>query len=300
MSEASTTAAALVTKAAERLRAAGVPSPENDARLLLAAVLGEGPFPWWNRYEVTPAGADRFGELIALRAERIPLQHLTGKAYFGRIEVEVGPGVFIPRPETEMMMTWASTQLVGRGARFGHRQVVVDLCTGSGAIAKSLALAAPEAEIYAVELSSEAIHWAERNLAGTDIRLVQVDMADALPELDGTVDLVVVNPPYVPLEAYESVAVEARDHDPSLALFSGPDGLNAIRTVVRVASRLLRPGGLLGFEHAEVQEQSAQQIVVDAHEFTLVRGHLDLTGRPRFVTAVRSERPLAGWTSESP
>jgi release factor glutamine methyltransferase len=120
-------------------------------------------------------------------------------------------------------------------------------------------------------------------------------MAHALAEVDATVDLVVANPPYVPLDAYDSVAVEARDHDPTLALFSGDDGLDAIRVLTRVAARLLRAGGLLTFEHAEVQAESAPQIVLDSQCFSQVRDRLDLTGRPRFVTAVRTARPLAGW-----
>lgn len=289
------TAGRLVREAAARLGRAGVPSPENDARLLLAHVLGERPSPWWHRREVAPAFAGAFTELVAMRAQRIPLQHLTGTAHFGHLELEVGPGVFIPRPETETMMAWASTELRARQLRHGTRQVVVDLCTGSGAIAKSLALAAPGAAVHAVELSPEALVWAERNLAGTDVRLVQADMAYALPELDDTVDLVVCNPPYVPLDAYDSVAVEARDHDPSLALFAGVDGLDAIRVLTTVAARLLRAGGLLAFEHAEVQAESAPQIVVDSRRFGQVRDRLDLTGRPRYVTAVRNDPALAGW-----
>jgi release factor glutamine methyltransferase len=287
-------ASRLVSEAAGRLRAAGVPSPEIDARLLLEFVVGERPFPWWGRYEVPPDAARRFDELTARRAERIPLQHLTGRAYFGHLELEVGPGVFIPRPETESMMQWASDRVTAL-RNSGQPPIVVDLCTGSGAVAKSIARAAPEAEVYAVELSADALGWAQRNLADTAVTLVHGDMADALPELDGRVDLVVANPPYVPLDAYESVAVEARDHDPSLALFSGPDGLDAIRVVARVAARLLHIGGLLAFEHADVQSVSAPQIVVDSQLFTEVRDNRDLTGRPRYVTAVRNGRPLAGW-----
>lgn len=288
------TARELVKQAAEQLRAAGVASPENDARLLLSQVLGEDPALWCPR-EVEPTDVQAYDALIARRAERIPLQHLTGKAYFGRLELAVGPGVFIPRPETETMMMWAAEQLAARQAESGRSQVVVDLCTGSGAIAKSIVLEVPTSTVYAVELSADALSWAEQNLAGTDVRLVQADMADALPELDGTVDVVTANPPYVPLEAYDSVAVEARDHDPSLALFSGADGLDAIRIVTKVAARLLRPGGVLTFEHAEVQAESAPQVVLHSEHFAQIRDRTDLTGRPRFVTAVRNGRTLAGW-----
>lgn len=288
-------AGVLVSDAAVRLRAAGVPSPEVDARELLAYVLGERPTLWGGRRPVAPDAARRFRALVARRTERVPLQHLTGAAHFGRIEVAVGPGVFVPRPETESMMVWATTELARRRAIHPERPVVVDLCTGSGVIASSIALEVPDAQVYAVELSAEALPWAQRNLAGTEVRLVHADMVEALPELNGTVDLVTCNPPYVPLDAYDTVAVEARDHDPSLALFSGDDGLDAIRVLTGVAARLLREGGLLTFEHAEVQAESAPQVVVDSHLFTQVRDHPDLTGRPRFVTAVRNGRALAGW-----
>jgi len=138
-----------------------------------------------------------------------------------------------------------------------------------------------------VEMSEDAARWAERNLAGTGVELHVGDMAQAVPELDGTVDLVIANPPYIPLEAFESVAPEARDHDPTVALFSGLDGLDAIKIVVEVATRLLRPAGLLTFEHADVQGDSAPAVVTASEAFTAVRDHRDLTGRPRFVTAVR-------------
>lgn len=292
---AATTARDAVKQAADQLRAAGVPSPENDARLLLAHVLGAPLDPWWHQVQVNPEQSSRFAQLIARRAERIPLQHLTGVSYFGHVELAVGPGVFIPRPETETMMAWACAELRSRQTDSARPPVAVDLCTGSGAIALSLVREVPDAEIYAVELSTEALPWAERNLGGTDVRLVHADMADALPELDGTVDLVTANPPYVPLDAYDTVAVEARDHDPSVALFAGADGLDAIKMVTRVAARLLRPGGVLAFEHAEVQAESAPQVVLDSQHFAQVRDRTDLTGRPRFVTAVRNGRALAGW-----
>ena len=151
----------MVRAAAERLQAAGVPSPENDARLLLAHVLGGRPDPWWHQAQVSAEQADQYALLIARRAERVPLQHLTGKAYFGRLELAVGPGVFIPRPETETMMMWAAEQLQARQATAVTGQVAVDLCSGSGAIAKSIALEVPTSTVYAVELSGEALPWAE-------------------------------------------------------------------------------------------------------------------------------------------
>ena len=163
--------------------------------------------------------------------------------------------------------------------------VVVDLCTGSGAIAASLAFEVPGARVHAVELDPAAFEWAERNLADTGVDLRLGDMADAFPELDGTVDVVVCNPPYIPLEAFESVAPEARDHDPSLALWSGEDGLDAMRVLEATAARLLRPGGWVGAEHADVQGESATQVFLDAGRWTDVRDHEDLAGRARYVVA---------------
>jgi release factor glutamine methyltransferase len=197
--------------------------------------------------------------------------------------------VFVPRPETEVMTGWALEQL--RPLVFQmQRPLVVELCTGSGAIAKALVDELPRLRVHAVEMSEDAARWAERNLAGTGVELHVGDMARAVPELDGTVDLVIANPPYIPLEAYESVPVEVRDHDPTVALFSGDDGLDAIRVVVDVAARLLRPAGLLCFEHADLQGESAPAVAVASGAFIGVRDHRDLAGRPRFVTAVRNPR----------
>jgi release factor glutamine methyltransferase len=162
---------------------------------------------------------------------------------------------------------------------------VVDLCTGSGAIALAVATEVPEAKVHAVELDEGAHGWAVRNLSGSGVDLRHGDMADSFPELDGTVDVVVSNPPYIPLDAYESVAPEARDHDPALALWSGDDGLDAMRVVERVAARLLAAGGVVGAEHADVQGESAPAVFSGAGRWADVRDHRDLAGRPRFVTA---------------
>ncbi len=192
----------------------------------------------------------------------------------------------MPRPETEVMTGWAIDQLKALLTR-RRTPLVVELCSGSGAIAKALATEVTGVEVHAVELSEHAAAYAARNLADVPVWLHVGDMADALPELDGRVDLVIANPPYIPLEAYESVAVEARDHDPELALFSGIDGLDAIRVLLGVAARLLHPGGLLCFEHADVQGESAVALTRDHGAFTGVVDRRDLTDRPRFVTAVR-------------
>ena len=277
----------VLAQATATLRAAGVESPEQDARVLLAHACGIELLRLPLLDEIDDDQAARFQKLIMDRARRIPLQHLTGRAYFRYLQLEVGPGVFVPRPETEVMTGWAIDQL--RPMIMNKKMpLVVELCAGSGAIAKAIATELTGAVVHAVELSEEAAGYAARNLADVPVWLHVGDMADALHEQDGTVDLVIANPPYIPLEAYESVAPEARDHDPSLALFSGTDGLDAIRALVRVAARLLHPAGLLCFEHADVQGESAAAVVRAAGGFVGVRDNRDLTGRPRFVTAVRS------------
>jgi release factor glutamine methyltransferase len=271
-------------QAAARLRDAGVASPERDADLLLAHVLDVplGRLPLLDDLGV--GEQERYDALLARRAAREPLQHLTGTAAFRHVELAVGPGVFVPRPETELLAGWGVDRAREVLAQ-DRPPVVVDLCTGSGAIALSIATEVPEAEVHAVELSEDALAWAERNLAGHGVDLRQGDLADAFADLDGEVDVVVCNPPYIPLDAYETVAPEARDHDPHLALFSGEDGLTAIRVLEATAARLLRPGGVVGAEHADLQGESAPAVFSGAGRWSEVRDHADLAGRPRFLTA---------------
>jgi release factor glutamine methyltransferase len=261
-----------------------VASPQHDADELLAHVLGTTR-PRLSLVEtLTPEQAAAYDGLVARRAAREPLQHLTGSAAFRYVELAVGPGVFVPRPETELLAGWAVERAAEVRAA-GRTPVVVDLCTGSGAIALSVATEVPDADVHAVELGEGAHRWAERNLAGSGVDLRHGDMADAFPDLDGAADVVVCNPPYIPLEAYESVAPEARDHDPELALFSGEDGLVAMRVLEEVAARLLRPGGVAGAEHADVQGESAPAVFVATGRWSDVRDHRDLAGRARYVTA---------------
>jgi release factor glutamine methyltransferase len=267
------------------LEAAGVPSPEYDAQELLAHVLGV-PRPQLAAVaRVTADQGVEFMVLVQRRAAREPLQHLTGTAAFRHVELRVGPGVFVPRPETELLAGWGVDR-AREGVASGRRPVVVDLCTGSGAIALAVATEVPRARVHAVELSEDAVTWAEGNLAGSGVDLRQGDMADAFHDLDGTVDVVLCNPPYIPLEEFESVAVEVRDHDPALALWSGEDGLAAMRVVEGVAARLLRPAGGVGVEHADVQGRSAPAVFTRAGRWCEVRDHRDLAGRDRFVTAL--------------
>jgi len=279
-----TAARRLVEEGARRLEAAGVASPEYDARELLAHVLGTTRAGLALVDEVSEQDAAVFEKLLVRREAREPLQHLTGTAAFRYVDLAVGPGVFVPRPETEMLAGWGVDR-TREVIASGRTPLVVDLCTGSGAMALSLATEVPEAEVHAVELDESAHAWAARNLEGSGVDLRQGDMAEAFHDLDGTVDVIVCNPPYIPLEAYESVAAEARDHDPSLALWSGQDGLDAIRVLERVAARLLRHGGVVGAEHAEVQAESAPAVFAAAGRWSDVRDNPDLAGRPRFVTA---------------
>lgn len=271
---------ALLAASTTRLAQAGVPSASYDAAELLAHVLGCGRGELALVTELGEVEASAYDALIARRAAREPLQHLTGSSAFRYLEVAVGPGVFVPRPETELLAGWAVEQ-----AQALEAPVVVDLCTGSGVIAASIAGEVPHARVHAVELDTGALWWAERNLAGTGVDLRQGDLADACPDLEGTVDIITCNPPYVPLEAWESVATEAREHDPHLALFSGQDGLDAIRLLAVRATRLLRRGGVIGVEHADAQGVSAPGVFASSGDWCDVRDHVDLAGRPRFLTA---------------
>jgi release factor glutamine methyltransferase len=270
----------LLAIAVERLEAAGVASAEHDARELLAFVLGVPRSRLVLVEDISPAQAEAFGELVGRRAMRVPLQHLTGVAHFRYVDLQVGPGVFVPRPETELLAGWAVEQ-----AGTLESPVVVDLGTGSGAMAKAIAHEVPAARVHAVELDEGAHAWAVRNLADTGVDLRQGDLAEAFDDLVGTVDVIVSNPPYIPHEAWESVEVEVRDHDPELALYSTGDGLDAIRAVEGRAAALLHPGGVVGVEHADLQGESAPAVFTAAGRWEQVRDHEDLAGRPRFLTA---------------
>ena len=263
------------------LREAGVASPDRDADVLLAHVLGVPLGTLALVDDLARADQEQYDALLARRAAREPLQHLTGSAAFRHVDLAVGPGVFVPRPETELLAGWA----IEAARALARPAVVVDLCTGSGAIAKAVADEVPDAEVHAVELDERALAWAERNLAGTGVDLRHGDLGTAFDDLLGAVDVVVCNPPYIPLEAWESVAAEARDHDPHLALFSGRDGLDAMRVLERRAALLLRPGGVVGAEHADVQGESAPGVFVGSGRWVEVTDHRDLAGRPRYLTA---------------
>ena len=270
---------ALLGEATARLRAAGIASPDFDAAELLAFVTGSSRL---HLSDPTPDQQLRYDDLIARRAAREPLQHLTGTAAFRYRELAVGPGVFVPRPETEVMVGWILERIADV-----PQPLVVDLCSGSGAIAGAVATERPDSIVHAVELSPEACVWARRNLAGTGAVLHEGDIDGCLPEFDGQVDAVISNPPYIPLTAWESVTAEVRDHDPALALWSGDDGLDEIKVVAATAGRLLKPGGWFACEHADVQGESAPGVFTATASFTEVRDQLDLAGRHRFTTGRR-------------
>lgn len=279
----------LLRAAAATLASAGVPTPDVDAELLVAHVLGIGRgeiAAARMRGDSAPTGeaADRIAQLIARRAAREPLQHLTGVAPFRHLELRVGPGVFVPRPETEMVAQLAIDAL---RAVADAAPVAVDLGTGSGALALALATEVPHARVHAAENSVEAFVWAKENFAAhaPAARLAFVDLASAFPELDGRVDVLVSNPPYVP-DAAIPRAPEVRHWDPPAALYGGEDGLDVVRTLSGVGMRLLRPGGALVIEHGEWQGAPIRQLLAQ-DGWRAASTHPDLTGRDRATTALR-------------
>ena len=272
------------------LAEAGI-EPGPDAELLLAHVLGESR----GRVQalaimgglLSDEDRERTLDLASERARRVPLQHLTGRAPFRGIELEVGPGVFVPRPETEVVAQFAIDALAAVPA---EQALAVDLCTGSGAIALSLAHEVPSARVWAVEKSPEAHAWASRNverLGEGRVELLLGDAADAsemLPELRGRVHVLVSNPPYVP-SGMVPRDPEVRDHDPEMALYSGEDGLDLIRVISRAALELVAPGGALVLEHAEGQGAAIRALLA-ADGWRAPSTHRDLTLRDRATTAV--------------
>ncbi|MGP4111990.1 peptide chain release factor N(5)-glutamine methyltransferase [Streptomyces sp. 4N509B] len=278
-----------VARATQRLADAGVPSPRFDAEELAAYVHGTDRT---RLHTVPDADFDaRYWEAVARREAREPLQHITGRAFFRYLELKVGPGVFVPRPETESVVGWAIDAVRAMDVA---EPLIVDLCTGSGAIALALAQEVPRATVHGVELDERALEWARRNASdnaeGSRVTLHQGDALTALPELSGQVDLVISNPPYIPLSEWEHVAPEARDHDPQMALFSGEDGLDVIRGLERTAHRLLRHGGMVVIEHADTQGGLVPWLFTEDGGWADAADHPDLNNRPRFATARRVAR----------
>jgi release factor glutamine methyltransferase len=257
-----------VTEAIAVLRSAGVASPEYDARALARHV---------ERF-----GGD-FDALVARRAQRVPLQHLLGTAAFRYLELQVGPGVFVPRPETEVVVDAVLDRI-----RDAEAPLVVDLCAGSGTIGLAVAHEHPTAQVHLVERDPDAFSWLQRNRpeGNARVHLHLADAADALSDLDGGVDVVASNPPYVADGEHDLVDPEVRDHDPAMALFAGDDGLDVVRVVERRAWQLLKPRGFFVVEHSDRQGEAVPALL-RAQGWIDVADHLDLTERPRYATAVK-------------
>lgn len=292
-----------ITRAASVLTAAGITTARTDAELLASHLLGI------SRGELAAAQITgrnlefdfgSYDQLVADRSQRIPLQHLTGTAPFRNLELAVGPGVFIPRPETESVAQAAIDAVDAAVAAAPHPHdpvIAVDLCTGSGAIALALTQETAASEIHGVEYSELAFAWAQRNhelLAQSDgadlaskLQLHQADATDphTLAELDGLVAVVVSNPPYIPPDQVP-VDVEVREHDPEIALYGrGADGLEVPRAVLNRAQQLLRPGGVVVMEHAEVQAPALRAAAAAMGGWEEIQTRPDLTGRPRMLYA---------------
>jgi len=272
-----------------RLEAAGVVTAEVDTDLLIGSVLdlsrGEVQAKAIAGIPLSPEHEDELSQLVERRAAREPLQHITGVAYFRSLSLAVGPGVFVPRPETEQVAQYAIDAL---RAVPSAAPIAVDLGTGSGAIAFSLATEIPNALVYAVEISPDAFEWTVRNrerTGATNATLALGDLASAFTELDGIVDVVISNPPYIPNDAIPR-DIEVQLHDPATALYGGPDGLDVVRHVSTTGRRLLHAGGILVIEHGELQA-AAIAALLRADGWTAVATHRDLLGRDRATTALR-------------
>jgi len=292
---------ATISKAISLLTEAKVSSPQVDAELLLAHVVGVERSQLITINQISEEQLSDFEDLVARRANRVPLQHLTGIAFFRHLELAVGPGVFVPRPETELLVDAAIAHLKKSPAP----RNAVDLCSGSGAIALSIALEVPGTIVLAVELSDDAVKWLAHNIVdhaaqleaiGSHVYIHHGNAGDRtlLADMAGEIDAVVTNPPYIPSDMIPRDP-EARDHDPAIALFSGQDGLDVAREVVVVAADLLKPGGFFGMEHADVQGESVPALLSDMTDTWIdVKDNLDYNKLPRFTTAVRSAEAGVG------
>ncbi|UYO98279.1 peptide chain release factor N(5)-glutamine methyltransferase [Microbacterium sp. M28] len=279
--------AALLRSVAQQLADAGVPDPVVDAELLIGHVTGRGRGSVQAAVvrgdALDDADAEALAVLVGRRAAREPLQHITGTAPFRHLELAVGPGVFVPRPETEQVVQFAIDALLNAP---DAAPVGIDLGTGSGAIALAMATEVPHARVFAAELSPDAYAWASRNAAqAPNLTLVHADLADAFHELDGEAAVVISNPPYVPDDAIPRDP-EVRLFDPALALYGGPDGLDVVRVLSRRALDLLRPGGLLVIEHGELQGADIRALL-EGDGWRAAATHPDLTHRDRATTAIR-------------
>lgn len=293
---------ALVVSAAQKLQDAGIESAQNDATLLLQHC----------------ATQEQFHELVAKRASRIPLQHLTGKAYFRHLELAVGPGVFVPRPETELLAQVAVDcvpnllkhqleQAVVKATV--NKPIVFDLCAGSGAVGLSVATEVANVAVHVVEVSAEALPWliqnvdtcaakTEANNSRVTVHALDATDAQKFAQWFNKVDVVLSNPPYIPDEMIPRDP-EVREHDPQLALYGGPDGLGIPTEVAKTAALLLKSGGVFAMEHADVQGEGVSGLPASLRAMTDEAGiavwqdvidHNDYNGLPRFTSAIRAVR----------
>jgi release factor glutamine methyltransferase len=307
----------VLVDAERRLSGVGIESADVDAAEIVGFVLGRSRTQLFLQDEMNPEHRVRIEQLLARRMSRVPLQHILGTAPFRRLEVEVGPGVFIPRPETEIV-TEAAIRFLPDTA-----PVVVDLCAGTGAISLAIATEVPGARVFAVEFFDDALVWTRRNVdrfqdaisaAGSQVEVIPADVAtvadpgNPLAHLAGCVDVVVCNPPYIPAQMVPREP-EVRDYEPHVALFGGVDGLDIVRQVLRTAAILLRPGGHIVMEHADVQGIAAgaagvpgvmtatlasdelslaANIPIGTAVWAEVHDRPDLNGLPRFTMAKRT------------
>jgi release factor glutamine methyltransferase len=277
----------LLAEATRTLGAARLPSPRVDAELLAAYVLEIDRGKLFLVPDVSAEQERRFRDLISERAERIPLQHITGTAPFRHLQLRVGEGVFIPRPETELLVDWGLDVIAGL-----PRPFVVDLCAGSGAMAAAVAAESPQAVVIAVERERPALEWLRRNVIELGVSVVGGDVTDpsVIAELNGVVDLVLCNPPYVPEIGAAGLPAEVLEHDPPEAVFGGADGLAVIRPVIGRIAALLKPGGACAIEHDDTHAYVVPNLINDDGRFRAIQLHHDLAGRPRFTTATRADR----------
>jgi release factor glutamine methyltransferase len=291
--------APLLNEAVTILTDSGVWSPLDDARALAAHVLGIREEALTPESRIPTGQAQEFRQLIGHRADRVPLGHLTSRGRLGGIEVTVNCDVFVPLPPTEILLAWALAAI-----RDVKEPVIVDLCTGTGAIALALAHDRPDAEVHAVDLDRNAVACAlgntmARAAAGdTPVTVYHADVAapELLSHLEHRVDLLIANPPYVPA-GDKKLQPEYAEHHPAMAIYSGSDGLNVIREILRCSARLLRPGGSLGIEHGEDQGKTVPDLVTASGFYREVVDHRDQQQRPLYTTAIRNRNQVARYVA---
>jgi release factor glutamine methyltransferase len=277
----------LLSESSGKLKEAGVASAIVDAELLACYCLGisrsELSLMVATNQEFPAESLEIFGPSLARRVAREPLQHITGMAPFRHLELKVGPGVFTPRPETEQVVGFALERISN-----WPNPLIVDLCAGSGAIAISLATEVSGSTVFAVEKSSEAFAYLRENAAGyglAEANLRNEDLENSLPELDGQVDLVISNPPYIPNDAIP-IDLEVQLHEPSMSLYGGVDGLDVVRQISTRAMKLLKPGGLLVMEHADTQSSAIGKLLLTEGWLEIV-ARADLAGKDRMISALK-------------